>query len=156
MHAIGEGVQVNMWTSYRARNTILREDDASYVEDYQLIAPWLQKREANGNRRCIVVVDADGAFEYCILINCHAPKRCVGAGTRVSGVDGAHLKHKIYKGVSLALQGRDRNGKNVLVGCAFCPLENPKYHSTFIAELKELEPHVNGKSLKFGDWLDSV
>lgn len=66
------------------------------MDDYQLIAPWLPQWEANGNGRGIMVVDADGAFAYCILVNRQAVKRCVGIGMRVSGMDGAHFKHTIY------------------------------------------------------------
>ena len=146
-----DGVAVARHTLYRAKNNVLAEDDGSYTYDYQKLKSWEDAWTRNGNGDAELQVDDQNRF-VSITVICHAAcRRCKRVGQRIVGTDGAHMKHRLFRGQLLAMEGRDGNGKNVLMAFMLCPIENANNYRRFFTIMKGAE--VDGELL--AEWLDS-
>ena len=145
--------QVSKASIYRARTKILEEDCKNYSRDFQKIAAWCDAWNDSNNGYASMDVDENGHFSSVTVYSSAAFCRMVN-GQRIFGVDGAHFKHTIYKGVLLAVEGRDANGKNVLAAFKICDLENQENYASFFADLNSGNIDVED-GLTLEAWLNS-
>eukprot|EP00951_Prasinocladus_malaysianus_P002659 scaffold18738_cov25-Prasinocladus_malaysianus.AAC.2 len=144
-----DGVQPPTHTLYRVKNHILHDDDRNYAADFQRIAPWCEAWEANGNGKTLLLLDKD-KFQA-VAVCCKAPAKRAMGGMHTFAVDGAHFKHRLYRGTLLVVECVDGDNKNILVAFMICPCENHYFYSQLFKFLKECT--VDGKC--FGDWIES-
>ena len=147
---VREGVDVRPWTIYRAKRSIQEEDEKNYVRDFQKIAAWCTAWEEAGNGIAKMEVDDENRF-VSVTVLCFAAARRCKLGQDVFGVDGAHFKHSIYQGQLLALEGRDGDGKSVLIAFRICPKEDTENYEAFFHHLKSAD--VDAES--FNLWINS-
>ena len=142
-------VMVKQHTAYRVKDRITREADSTYELDHQRIMPYLLelqrlnpgtaidfKREPDPqNPAFLRYFYSLGAVTAIVTHSCIS----------VTQLDAAHMKHRMYNGVVMVLEGADGDGKNVILAVGLAPKENEDNYNWFVGNCK-----ISG----LGSWLD--
>lgn len=128
-----DGVNASRSTTYRVRDVVADRSDATFLEDFELIAPYLDKLvELNEGTHTAFEVGLDGAFIRLFYAIGDVAKIAVREGFKMVQLDGAHMKTKGYNSTMYALEGFDGDGKNLILAIGLLPKENEDGYIWFL------------------------
>ncbi|OQR84116.1 hypothetical protein ACHHYP_13875 [Achlya hypogyna] len=135
-----ERVVVPKRMMYRAKDLCIDATSGSYSEGYNLLSSLLQRFDVLNGCTSLLKWE-DGVFWGAMICNPLARtfRSCV---QHVTGIDGAHMKHRQYNGVMLVLIGRDGNNHNIVLAVGLVPSETAEAYDWFLQGC-----HINGINL---------
>jgi hypothetical protein len=131
-----EAVAVPQRMAYRARDAIASELLGDYDVDFKKLPSLLCAFCAqNPTSHSSIDCDETGRFRRAFLSHPFVTRH-QEFGQAVMGLDGAFMKHQVYKETMLVLVGRDGANHNITLAVALCDVEDKRNCSWFLDNCK--------------------
>lgn len=153
----GLGMRMSDTTLYRARDIFTKEDEASYIVDFQRLVPYaaaFNNVDINGHGNgtaTIHTVDEQvhtasnvpavtKRFTHAtIIFEPNVDLWLEGGQKHISMMDMAHSKHERYKGNHWGFVSSDGDNKTITIAWGLCPVEDAASYKVFLNDLSNYE-----------------
>ena len=118
----------------RAKAKYMEEDGTTYVKNYNKIPAFCSafQTQNEGSIAEYEVEESTKRFKTLTVVLKLPVWILESGGIPSAAIDGAHSKHNLYKGVYIALTGRESwLGKNLVIGIMAAPVENTVNYVSF-------------------------
>ena len=153
LQGIGLGMPVT--TAYRARNTFAKQDESSYVNEFQCLQHWatnFNEVHIDGHRNGTAVIHTDyhvvhadetrmvKRFAAATVVFEPSVRLWLKGGQRtITMMDAAHSKHEWWKGMHLGMVSIDGDNKVITLAWGLCLAENSETYTRFLTDLNNFK-----------------